>query len=558
MKPSLLYKDIKKSVQEERWRIVALVAGLVVLLVSVIAWRPLIGVLLMVLVFLIYCSTLLNTERKLKIHYQSLVDAVQKKSDFLSQVNDALRQEVVSIHNLEKMQHDMNNSLQSEMLQKNIMEAQLRSLSGLDYLTLLPNRLLFLERLNQALTRTPFHKRHIGICSLNIDHFKGINDTLGYHIGDLFLKAIGERLTLLLRDGDTVARMEGNTFALLCVDLARGQDLTKIAQTVLEVLSKPFFIENHELYSTVSIGMSIFPEDGEGAETLLQHAETALARARGLGRNNWQYYSKEVNQSMLFRVEMENDLHQALKRNELKLYYQPKLDLVLGTVTGFEALVRWQHPRLGLVHPKEFIPIAEEIGLIIPIGEWVLTTACMQCKDWQEKGSPHLSMAVNLSARQIQVDPITDRVKQALHRSGLHPSCLELELTETLDQHSDRTVAILTELVGMGVAIGVDDFGVGFSSLSYLKQLPISFIKIDQSFVSGIPTDANDMAITTAITKLGHSLNLKVIAEGVEEAEQMQFLKGLHCDLIQGYLIGKPNPNETVMEYIHEKKFYVA
>jgi EAL domain-containing protein (putative c-di-GMP-specific phosphodiesterase class I) len=306
------------------------------------------------------------------------------------------------------------------------------------------------------------------------------------------------------------------------------------------------------------MGMSLSPEDGKEAETLLHHSETALSRAKGMGSNNWQYYSKEVNQSMLFRVEMENSLRHALKRNELKLYYQPKLDLGSNLVVGCEALVRWQHPRLGLVHPKEFIPLAEEIGLIVPIGEWVLETACMQCKEWQQKGYPDFSMAVNLSARQFQRENVTHQVRQALSRASLHPSCLELELTESLTQYSDEAVGILAELAGMGVLIGVDDFGIGFSSLSYLKQLPISFIKIDQSFVSGIPTDAHDMAITTAIIELGHSLHLKVIAEGVEEADQMQFLKRLHCDLIQGYLIGKPNPEEIVSDYLGAKKFYVS
>jgi diguanylate cyclase (GGDEF)-like protein len=444
--------------------------------------------------------------------------------------------------------------LYAEILQESIVEAQLRSLNGLDILTGLPNRLLFLDRLNQALTRSPFHKRHVGVCYLSVDHFKGINDVFGYRIGDLLLKAIGERLTLLLRAGDTVARMEGNTFALICMDVAKGQDLTQIVQALLEVFSKPFLIENQELYRTVSIGISIFPEDGEGAETLLQHAETALSRVKVMGRNNWQYYSKEVNQSMLFRVEMENSLHHAIKRNELKLYYQPQLDLISNAITGFEALVRWQHPRLGLVHPKEFIALAEDVGLIVPIGEWVLMTACMQCKDWQRQ-TPHLSMAVNLSARQVQGDHLISQVRHALNRSSLDPCCLELELTETLDQNSDRTVGILTELVNMGVLIGVDDFGIGFSSLSYLKQLPISFIKIDQSFVSGIPTDANDMAIATAIVQLGHSLHLKVIAEGVEEADQMQFLQGLNCDLIQGYLVGKPNLPAFFADYLNTNKF---
>ncbi|MBI3598194.1 MAG: EAL domain-containing protein [Nitrospirae bacterium] len=513
------------------------------------------GVLLLVI---IYCIVLLKSQHRLKIHHQSLVDSLQKKSDALAQTNSALREDIARITNSEGTLQGQNVTLQAEILQRKIIEEHLRFLAGLDSLTHLPNRSLFIERLNQAIARVPFHDRHLGVCYLNVDHFKGVNDTLGYRIGDLLLKAIGERLSSMLRVGDTVARMDGDTFALLCVDMAKGQDLTKIAQTVLEMMSKPVVIEDHELFSTVSIGISLSPEDGGDAETLLQHAETALSRAKEKGRNNWQYYSKEVNQSMLFRVEMENSLHHALERNELKLYYQPKLDLASNCVVGFEALVRWQHPRLGLVHPKEFIPLAEEIGLIVPIGEWVIGTACMQCKEWQQKGSPNLSIAVNISARQFQRENLTSQVRQVLNRSGLNPCSLELELTESLVQYSDEAVGVLTELSGMGVLIGVDDFGIGFSSLGYLKQLPISFIKIDQSFISGIPTDANDMAITTAIAHLGHSLNLKVIAEGVEEADQMQFLKMIHCDLIQGYLIGKPNPPEIAMDYLRVKKFYVS
>ncbi len=512
---------------------------------------------ILILVF-VYCIWLLRAQRRLKIHYKTLLDSLQKRVDSLSQTNSTLGKEATRIKKSEQALQDTNTGLQAEILQVKAIEQHLRSLIGHDSLTTLPNRPFFLDRLDQALTRVPWHNRHLGVCYLNVDHFKGVNDMLGYHVGDLLLKSVAERLSLALRPGDTIGRMEGDSFALLCIDVAKGPDITKIAQTVLTVMSQPFVIENHEVYSTVSMGISISPEDGEGAEVLLKNAETALMRAKETGRNNWQYYSKEVNQTMLFRVGMENSLRHALERNELKLYYQPKLSLASNRVVGFEALIRWQHPRLGLVHPKEFIPLAEEIGLIVPIGEWVIETACMQCKEWQEKGAPNLSMAVNLSARQFQRENLPDRVRQALNRSGLNPGSLELELTESLMQYSDASVAFLAELNGMGVLIGIDDFGVGFSSLSYLKDLPISFIKIDQSFISGIPTEASDMAITSAIIQLGHSLHLQVIAEGVEEADQMDFLRKLHCDSIQGYLIGKPNPKETVIEYIHEKNFYAG
>jgi len=514
-------------------------------------------VLLSFLLVIFYCITLLKTQRQLKINHQTVMDSLQMQVYSISQSNNALKEDVAHLKASKETLTQLIKHQNKEIQEKTI-EKYRSAISGIDPLTSLPNRSLFMDRLDQSLTRTPWHNRHLGICYLNVDHFKGVNDRLGYHIGDLLLKSIGERLSLALRPGDTIARMEGNAFAILCVDLAKGQDLTKIAQTVLEIMSKPVSIENNEVYSTVSIGISLSPEDGEGAERLLQHAETAHARAKRMGRNNWQYYSKEVNQSMLFEVEMENCLRHALERNELRLYYQPKLDMASNLVVGCEALLRWQHPRLGLVHPKEFIPLAEEIGLIIPIGEWVIMEACIQCKAWQQQVSPDFSMAVNLSARQFQRGNLAHQVRQTLDRSGLSPNCLELELTESMTQCSKEEMETLSELSEMGVLIGVDDFGIGFSSLMYLKQLPISFIKIDPSFVSGIPTNIHDMAITTAIIQLGHSLHLKVIAEGVEDTDQMEFLRGLHCDLIQGYLIGKPNSPDSFANYHTAKKFYVA
>jgi EAL domain-containing protein (putative c-di-GMP-specific phosphodiesterase class I) len=255
---------------------------------------------------------------------------------------------------------------------------------------------------------------------------------------------------------------------------------------------------------------------------------------------------------------MENSLRRALQREELELYYQPKLDLVSNTIVSFEALIRWRHPRLGFVHPKEFIPIAEDLGLIVPIGEWVLMTACKACTDWHHHGFDRVSVSVNLSARQCQLDILTNQVERVLHRYNLNPCFLELELTENLEQYSKGAEEVITKLSQMGIAVGIDDFGTGFSSMTYFKQFPISFIKVDQSFISGIPTDPNDIAITTAIIQLGQSLRIKVVAEGVEEPDQLIFLRKIKCDIVQGYLIGKPMPSDAVLRYLQEKKFHVV
>ncbi|MEK7747510.1 MAG: bifunctional diguanylate cyclase/phosphodiesterase [Nitrospirota bacterium] len=431
-------------------------------------------------------------------------------------------------------------------------------LAGQDSLTRLPNRRVFLDRLDQTLLRIPWQNRYLGVCCLSIDAIREVSDTLGYEMRNLLFAAIGERLSSSLRAGDTIAHMDGDGFAILCVDVAKGSDMTKVVQTILGDMSKPFFIRGQELFSTVTIGISLSPDDGNRSEILLQHADIALSRAKKRGRNQWEYYSKEFNQSMIFQTEMENSLRHALERNELELYYQPKLDLISNTIISFEALIRWRHPRLGFVHPKEFIPIAEDMGLIVPIGEWVIMAACKACKDWHDQGFSHISVSVNLSARQCHLDVLASQVERILHRYNLNPSFLELELTESLEQYSKEAEAVISKLSEMGVAIGVDDFGTGFSSMTYFKQFPISFIKVDQSFISGIPIDPSDIAITTAIIQLGQSLHMKVIAEGVEEPDQLAFLRKMKCDMVQGYLIEKPMPHDRVIQYLKEKEFYVA
>jgi diguanylate cyclase (GGDEF)-like protein len=497
-----------------------------------------------ILFLVLYCIHLIKTKLGLETEHQSAVESLRATSNELYLISQSLQKEIEGHKAIE---------IEMEQKQKQI-EERLRRLTRYDPLTNLPNRSSFLEYLHSALARTPWNDRHVAVCSLDADHFKEVNDALGRHFGDLLLKAIVERLSLFPRSGDIIARIDGDRFALLLADVAKIRDVAMIAQTIVDAMSKPFFIEGREIYVTLSIGISISPDDGNKAETLLERSDTSLSRAKTVGGNNYQYYSQEMNRVMLSRMTLENQLRHALEREELVLYYQPQLDIASNSVIGFEALIRWKHPDLNLVPPQEFIPLAEETGLIVPIGEWVIRTACMQCRSWQEMGVSDISMAVNISGRQFQQPGLVDAIRQALQDSGLNPSCLELELTESLVQSEGNTPDILTQLQAMGVKVGIDDFGVGFSSLSYLRKLPISHIKIDRSFVSGISSHPEDVAITTAITRLGHSLNMRVTAEGVEEADQMELLRTIKCDSVQGYLIGRPAPPDTVMSQLQEKR----
>lgn len=378
---------------------------------------------------------------------------------------------------------------------------------------------------------------------------------MGHSVGDLLLNAVAERLTASVRDGDTVACLGGDEFTIILADVAKEEDVAKAAHKIHNVFSKPFDLEGRELFATTSIGISIYPKDGEDPETLLKNADTAMCRAKEEGRNNYQFYSPTMTVKAAERLALEDSLHHALQRGEFLLHYQPQVDLKTGQIIGMEALVRWQRPDRGMVSPKEFIPLAEETGLIVPIGEWVLRTACAQNKAWQAAGFPPIRMAVNLSARQFQQRNLIEMVARVLEETGLASNYLELELTESsIMQNVQTTIATLRELNAIGIAISIDDFGTGYSSLNYLKRFPINTLKIDQSFVHDIPNDPDDAAIVTAIITLAHSLKLKVIAEAVEIVEQLEFLRSLQCDKIQGYLFSKPLPAEEATKLLAEKR----
>lgn len=421
-----------------------------------------------------------------------------------------------------------------------------------DALTDLPNRNLFGDRLNQALAHAVRHGEGLAVLFLDLDHFKIINDTLGHSVGDWLLKEVSERLRKSVREVDTVARLGGDEFILLLPGIKNSEDAARVAEKILEVIDQPLHYNENELYITTSIGISLCPGDGMDSETLVRSADNAMYRAKELGRNNYQLSSTALNARAQERLSIERDLRRAVERQEFELYYQPQFHLVTGRVTGVEALLRWHHPERGLVRPMEFIPLAEETRLIIPIGEWVLRTACKQIKAWHQEGFTNLSVSLNLSARQFQYQNLVELVDEVLKENDLNPSSLILEITESVAmQNMDLTLAVLHTLKRLGVRIALDDFGVGYSSLSYLKHFPIDIIKIDPSFVRDVGIGLQEEALVRAVIHIGRSLNRNVIAEGVETEVQRAFLKHEGCEEMQGYLMSPPVPADEARKFFH-------
>lgn len=429
-------------------------------------------------------------------------------------------------------------------------ENQLEYLAHHDPLTELPNRLLFTARLDHALERAKRDATCLALLFIDLDLFKHINDSLGHSVGDALLKKVASRFKQQLRDEDTVARLGGDEFTVLLEQLTNQESAGNIAAKLAQSLNDPFILEEHHLHIAASIGISIYPNDGDTVEMLLRNADTAMYQAKAQGRNGYQYYTEAMTSSAVKRVLMENSLRQAIVLDQFVVYFQPKISLLDGKLIGSEALIRWLHPDMGLVPPDNFIPLAETTGLIVPIGSWVLNTACRQIKQWRDKGIETGTVAVNLSSQQLQRGNLVETVSQALQESGLDASLLELEITESfLMDQADKAIGVLRELRALGVTLSIDDFGTGYSSLSYLKQLPINNLKIDKSFVRDIPKDPDDEAITRAIIALAENLQLDVIAEGIETEEQLSFLRREGCELGQGYLFSPPIPAEEFKRF---------
>jgi diguanylate cyclase (GGDEF)-like protein/PAS domain S-box-containing protein len=432
-------------------------------------------------------------------------------------------------------------------------EAKINYLAYHDTLTGLPNRAAFEERLAGAVAQAGQGEAPLSVMFLSLDRFKKFNDTLGHIIGDHLLKSVAGRLTARMREGDVVARFGSDEFAFLLTRSNEAEDVASMARDFQSTLDAPFNVEGHELHVTCSIGIGLYPNDGVDAQGLLKSAGAALYRAKQHGGGNYQFYTADMNERALHRLSLENQLRWALERSEFRVYYQPQVDINSGKITGMEALVRWQHPAMGLVSPAEFIPLAEDTGLIAPIGEWVLRTACAQTREWQKCGFSNLHVAVNLSPRQFQQPDLPLMIERMLKEAGLDPGCLELEVTESsVMKNTEIAMTTLRDLKAMGIKISIDDFGSGYSSLSYLKHLPIDVLKIDQSFVRDMTSDPRDAAIVMAIIQLAHSLQLNVKAEGVETEEQLRFLRLLRCDGMQGYLFCRPLPTEAFEQVLIE------
>ena len=423
-----------------------------------------------------------------------------------------------------------------------------------DALTGLPNRILLHDRINSELAHARRQQTSAALLFLDLDRFKIINDSLGHAVGDQLLRVIARRLNNCVRDEDTVARLGGDEFMVLLPRISGSADAGRIARKIIDCLIDPISCNGHELHITTSIGISIFPYDGTDADTLIKHADISMYRAKELGRNKAVYYTAEMNAGSRKQLAMETNLRKAVEKNQLKLFYQPKIDITHNSIVGFEALLRWEHPTMGFISPLDFIPVAEDSGLIAPIGEWVLNTAFKQLKTWHNAGHTGLTMAVNLSSAQLSRPGFEDVVENALDSAGLMAAMTELEVTENVAMENiESAVDILEKLKCMGVSIAMDDFGTGYSSLSYLRRLPIDIVKIDKSFVREIPDSSEDVTIAQAIIAMAQSLNLSVVVEGVENVRQLNFFRQQGVNIVQGYLFSKPVEAFEIMKMLESQ-----
>jgi len=429
--------------------------------------------------------------------------------------------------------------------------ARIEHQANFDSLTGLANRHLLNDRLTQAILHAERTRDKVAVAFVDLDQFKIINDTFGHELGDELLRAMAERLTGCVRQADTVARQGGDEFVLLLTAYRDSEELLAVIQRIHSAIALPWQAGRREFHVTCSVGIAVYPNDGRTSDVLLRNADVAMYKAKSAGRNNFQFFTAELNRMMVERVNIEHQLRNALARKQLLLHYQPRVDVATGRIVGAEALLRWRMPRQGLISPARFISVAEETGLIVPIGKWVLQLACLQAMAWQAAGLPPLIVSVNVSPRQFRQDDIVSTISDALAESGLPPRFLQIELTEGLAMHdAEQHVSMLGDIKALGVQIAIDDFGTGYSSLSYLKRFPVDQLKVDRSFVKDLATDADDAAIVQAIIALGHQLGLRVVAEGVETSGQFEYLRRSGCDEMQGYLFGRPMTAEEFSELL--------
>lgn len=439
----------------------------------------------------------------------------------------------------------------NDITQRRDMESQLLKQATYDSLTNLPNRVLLMDRVDQAILHAKKTKSLMAFLFLDLDRFKMTNDTLGHTMGDKLLQVIANKLLIATDDFDTIARLGGDEFVILLSNLTQMLQAEQMAQSILDLIAKPVVIENHTLKITASLGISFYPRDGQDYESLLKSADLSMYHAKDNGRNTFRVFDQEMNRRVINRMQLDSALRDALKNNELYMVYQPLIDLKKSKVIGFEALMRWHSKTLGQVGPQDFIPMAEENGLILEMGEWALIESCSQIKKWQEQGINDLVVAVNISGRQLRQTSLPDLIDRVLRKTGLEAKYLELELTESLlIEDIENIVEVMYSLKDRGVKLSIDDFGTGYSSLSYLKQFPVDKLKIDRSFILEMSSNQNDAAIAKAIINLGHSLNIQVLAEGVETEIQRDFLLAHGCDFVQGYFYKAPDTPENIVEYL--------
>jgi diguanylate cyclase (GGDEF)-like protein len=416
-----------------------------------------------------------------------------------------------------------------------------------DDLTELPNRILLNDRLAHAIALARRRKQKLALLFLDLDHFKHINDSLGHATGDRLLQSVASRLLGCIRSSDTASRQGGDEFVILLSQVKHAQDAGISAEKILFALSKPHRIDEHDIHITASIGIVTYPDDGDDVEALMKNADFAMYQAKDSGRSNFQFFQSDLNVTALERQAIESGLRVAIEREEFVLHYQPKVNLAIGAICGVEALIRWRHPLRGLLYPAQFISVAEEFGLIVPIGRWVLREGCRQAKAWQNSGLPPIQIAINVSAVELRAKNFVEGVRAVLKETGLEPRYLELELTETfLMQDAQSTAVVLESLKDMGVQLALDDFGTGYSSLSYMRRFPIDTLKIDQSFVRNLPTDMDDASIVSAVINMGSSLHMQVVAEGIETREQLAMLREQNCPEGQGFYFSHPVAAEGI------------
>ncbi len=504
---------------------------------------------------------ILNSGRQGKEFYQAMWQSIKEIGYWQGEIwnrrkSGEIYPEWLSISTVKNSRNEIMRhvAIFMDITKRKEVEQRIHLLAYYDPLTSLPNRVLFGDRLGQALAASRRGGGKVALLFLDLDRFKSINDSLGHAAGDSLLQSVADRLKLCIREMDSICRQGGDEFMVLLPGIEKREDVAAIAQKILAAMSDPHYIEGRNLVVSFSIGISIYPADADTPEALIQNADAAMYHAKEHGRNNFQFFTPDMNAEALDLLSLEADFRRAMVNGELQIYYQPQIDNATGAIVGVEALARWLHPERGFVPPSRFVSIAEESGLIGQLGEWVLRTACAQNRKWQEDGIVKIPVAVNLSALQFHQKDLVELIVGILHETGLEPRYLELELTEgIIMKNAESTIATLNALKKAGVLLSIDDFGTGYSSLSYLKRFPIDKLKIDQSFIRDVATNENDALITTTIISMGHNLRFKVIAEGVETAEQISFLKEHQCDETQGYYISTPLSPEKLVRFIQSR-----